>query len=83
MLPPQKKMLNINAPLNLIAVLMLMFFEVSNILEKCIEKKERRKWVKNNYQQKTLNAQSQTLCMSEHQNQNTKNKKNKTKLCEL
>lgn len=62
---------------------MLMFFEVSNILEKCIEKKERRKWVKNNYQQKMLNAQSQTLCMSEHQNQNRKNKKNKTKLCEL
>ena len=37
---PIKKMLNINAPLNLIAVLMLMFFEASNILEKCIERKQ-------------------------------------------
>lgn len=38
----KKKMLNINAPLNLIAVLMLMIFEVSNILEKCIERKQWR-----------------------------------------
>ena len=38
-------------------------------------KKERKKWVKNNYQQKMLNAQSHTLCMSEHQNQNRKKRR--------